>query len=66
VLGLLPLALGLAGSEPLLAPMAVAISFGLTFATALTLVAIPVLYLIVEDVTSGLAWVRGKLRRSPA
>jgi multidrug efflux pump subunit AcrB len=49
VLGLGPLALGVAGEEPLLAPMAVAISFGLAFATALTLVAVPVLYLVLED-----------------
>ncbi len=51
VLGLGPLALGLAGSDPLLAPMAVAIAVGLTFATGLTLVLIPVLYLIQDDVT---------------
>lgn len=50
VLGLLPLALGVAGSEPLLAPMAVAISFGLAFATGLTLVVVPVLYLVLDDV----------------
>lgn len=49
VSGLFPLAVGLGGDEPLLAPMAVAISVGLLFATALTLVAIPVLYLALED-----------------
>ncbi|MGC6513089.1 MAG: efflux RND transporter permease subunit [Myxococcota bacterium] len=49
VCGLLPLALGLAGEEPLLAPMAVAISFGLSFATGLTLIAVPVLYLVIAD-----------------
>ena len=50
VLGLGPLALGIAGEEPLLAPMAVAISFGLAFATALTLIAVPALYLVIDDV----------------
>ena len=50
VLGLLPLALGIAGEEPLLAPMAVAISVGLTFATLLTLAVVPIAYLVVEDV----------------
>ena len=52
VLGLGPLALGLAGEEPLLAPMAVSISFGLTFSTAFTLVAVPVLYLLADDLTA--------------
>ncbi|MCB9682380.1 MAG: efflux RND transporter permease subunit [Alphaproteobacteria bacterium] len=50
VLGLFPLAIGVAGKEPLLAPMAVSISVGLAFATALTLVVVPVLYLVLEDV----------------
>lgn len=50
VLGLAPLGMGLLGEDPLLAPMAVAISFGLGTATALSLIAIPVLYLVVEDV----------------
>lgn len=49
VVGLMPLALGIAGEEPLLAPMAVSISFGLAFATGLTLVAVPVLYLVLDD-----------------
>ncbi len=63
VFGLMPLALGIAGSEPLLAPMAVAISFGLTFATALTLVAVPVLFLIVHDLGLALErWMPGSSR----
>lgn len=49
VFGLLPLALGIAGKEPLLAPMAVSLSVGLSFATALTLLAVPVLYLVLDD-----------------
>lgn len=52
VLGLLPLALGVAGKEPLLAPMAVAISVGLSFATALTLIMVPVLYMVLDDLGS--------------
>ena len=62
VLGLGPLAFGLAGSDPLLAPMAVSIAFGLAFATALTLVAIPVLYLVIEDVSRAGSWSVGVLR----
>jgi multidrug efflux pump subunit AcrB len=53
VSGLLPLALGIAGKEPLLAPMAVSLSVGLSFATALTLVAVPVLYLVLDDLGGG-------------
>ena len=50
VLGLAPLGLGIAGEEPLLAPMAIAISFGLAFATVLALFIVPTAYLIVEDI----------------
>ncbi len=60
VAGLFPLAVGLGGREPLLAPMAVAISVGLLFATALTLVAIPLLYLALEDLTAWVDRLRGK------
>jgi multidrug efflux pump subunit AcrB len=47
--GLGPMAFGLGGSEPYLAPMAISIVWGLTFATVLTLLVIPCLYVIVED-----------------
>jgi len=60
VLGLLPLALGIAGAEPLLAPMAVAITFGLTVATTLTLVLVPVLYLALDDLGQFLSSLGGK------
>ena len=52
VLGLAPLGLGIAGKEPLLAPMAVSISFGLAFATIFSLIAVPTLYLILNDISS--------------
>ncbi len=48
--GLGPMAFGLGGSEPYLAPMAISIVWGLTFATVLTLLIIPCLYMIVEDI----------------
>ena len=41
--GLLPLALGVAGQESTLVPMAVAICWGLVFSTVFTLLAIPAL-----------------------
>jgi multidrug efflux pump subunit AcrB len=48
--GLGPMAFGLGGSEPYLAPMAISIVWGLTFATVLTLLIIPCLYIIVDDI----------------
>ncbi|MEC7986118.1 MAG: efflux RND transporter permease subunit [Myxococcota bacterium] len=50
VLGLAPLGLGLAGKEPILAPMAVSIGFGLGFATILSIFAVPTLYLMMDDI----------------
>jgi multidrug efflux pump subunit AcrB len=50
IFGLLPLALGLFGLSPFLTPVAVAIVWGLTFATFLTLLLVPALYAIVDDI----------------
>lgn len=44
VLGLLPTAYGIGGSDPFLVPMALSIAWGLIFATLLTLFIIPLLY----------------------
>lgn len=41
VVGLLPTAYGWGGSDPFVAPMALALSWGLVFATVITLIAIP-------------------------
>jgi Cation/multidrug efflux pump len=49
VAGLLPLAYGLGGSDPFIAPMALAIGYGLLFSTPLTLFLLPALYLIQID-----------------
>lgn len=48
--GLLPLAYGLGGSDPFLAPMALSLGMGLLFATPLTLLLVPCLYLVRRDV----------------
>ena len=50
VAGLLPLAYGIGGSDPFIAPMALAIGYGLLFSTPLTLFLLPALFLVVEDV----------------
>ncbi len=49
VVGLVNLAFTTSGQEQFLAPMAQAIVFGLTFATMITLVLIPCLYAILDD-----------------
>jgi multidrug efflux pump subunit AcrB len=50
VVGLVPLAYGIGGSDPFIAPMALALGYGLLFATPLTLVLIPSLYMIRFDI----------------
>ena len=50
VLGLLPMALGIGRGADLRAPMAISVIGGLLVATALTLIVVPVVYSLVEDV----------------
>jgi multidrug efflux pump subunit AcrB len=52
VSGLLPLAYGLGGESVNMAPMGLALGYGLLFATPITLVLIPCLYLIGHDIRS--------------
>jgi HAE1 family hydrophobic/amphiphilic exporter-1 len=54
VLALLPLALGLGEGAESQAPMATVVIGGLLFSTMLTLVVIPVVYAMLDDVTSKL------------
>jgi len=56
VFGVLPMAVGMGGRSAIWSPMATSIAFGLSFATVLTLLVIPSLYLILED----LLWLLGK------
>ena len=50
VAGLLPMAYGLGGSDPFSAPMALAMGYGILFATPITLVLIPCLLAVMDDV----------------
>ena len=50
VLGLLPMGLGIGRGADLRAPMAISVIGGLIVATALTLIVVPVVYAVVEDV----------------
>lgn len=49
--GLISVAYGLGGSDPFLKPMGLAIVWGLLFSTILTLMFIPCVYAIVDDIT---------------
>jgi len=49
IAGLSTVAYGIGGSDPFLKPMALAIAWGLFFATGLTLIVIPCLYAIFDD-----------------
>jgi multidrug efflux pump subunit AcrB len=54
IFGLTPLALGIFGKERMLTPMAISIAWGLTFSSTLTLLLIPCLYTIVDDIKTRL------------
>jgi len=61
VAGVLPLAYGIGGADPYMSPMALALGYGLLFATPLTLVLVPCLYIISDDVVKwfkGLPWLK--------
>jgi Cu/Ag efflux pump CusA len=47
--GLTPLMLERSVQAQLLIPMAISLAFGVLFATAITLILVPALYLIIED-----------------
>ncbi|MCK4993554.1 MAG: efflux RND transporter permease subunit [Candidatus Omnitrophica bacterium] len=51
VAGLSTVAYGIGGFDPFLRPMALSISWGLAFATGITLVAMPCFYAIIDDIT---------------
>lgn len=50
VLGLIPAAYGIGGSDPFIAPMALAMNYGMIFSTILTLIYIPIFLAILEDI----------------
>ena len=55
VAGISTVAYGIGGLDPFLRPMAITISWGLAFATGLTLVVIPCVYAVVDDLTAKFA-----------
>lgn len=55
VLALAPVAYGLGGFDPFLQPAALTLSWGLLFGTPLTLIFIPCVYAVVDDITMRIA-----------
>jgi multidrug efflux pump subunit AcrB len=64
VVGLLPLGYGIGGSDPYMAPMALALAYGLLFATPITLILVPCLCTVREDIGMLLKRLRGKSKGS--
>ena len=52
IVGLLPLAYGFGGADPYMSPMALVLGYGLLFATPITLILIPCLYMISHDINN--------------
>ena len=61
VVGLLPTAYGWGGSDPFVAPMALALSWGLAFATLITLIVIPAALAVSLDVSQSFKSLRAAL-----
>ncbi len=60
VAGVLPLAYGLGGSDPFIAPMGLALGYGLLFSTPLILFYVPCCYLIHDDIQK---WIQRKIKQ---
>lgn len=63
-LGLLPTAYGIGGGDVMIQPLAVAFMWGLIFGTVLTLLLMPVVYVVFEDLGRGVGRLLG-IRREP-
>lgn len=63
VVGLLPTAYGWGGMDPFVSPMALALSWGLMFATVVTLITIPATLAVGHDLSDGLKWLKSRMLR---
>lgn len=62
VAGLLPMAYGIGGTDPFMAPMALAMGWGIFLATPITLILLPCLMMIHDDIMRLGAWLFGLIR----
>ena len=63
-LALAPVAYGIGGLDPFLQPAALAVTWGLVCATVLTLIVIPCLYAIEEDIRQWVQRIRRGVRHA--
>ena len=59
--GLIPLAYGIGGSDPFIAPLPLALGYGLLFATPLTLALVPCFYMVRDDILGLVGRIRNRL-----
>ncbi|MEO1844222.1 MAG: efflux RND transporter permease subunit, partial [Akkermansiaceae bacterium] len=58
--GLMPMLVETDMQARFLIPMAISLSFGILFATAITLILVPAVYVMLEDLKRILAWLFGR------
>ena len=66
VCGLMPMMMEKSLQARFLIPMAISLAFGVLFATSITLLLVPSLYMILEDVKAIPGKIKAKLKGSPA
>lgn len=62
VLGVLPSSYGFGGTDPFVAPMALALNYGIIFSTVLTLLYIPVFVAIIDDIKKLPDWCKKRFK----
>ncbi|MCG9968701.1 efflux RND transporter permease subunit [Pelotomaculum terephthalicicum JT] len=69
VLALMPMALGGGSGNEMMKPMAIVIAFGLSFSTIITLILVPVVYAVFDDLMKGMSKrfskILGKIKKHP-
>ena len=64
--GLTPLLLERSVQAQFLVPMAVSLAFGVVFATFITLILVPAVYVVLEDLKAFPRWLYGSAKTTPA
>ncbi len=62
-MGLAPMIFETSRQAQFIIPMAISLGFGIVFATAITLIVVPAVYVLVEDLKNAFAWTLHQLRR---
>jgi multidrug efflux pump subunit AcrB len=63
--GLAPMIFETSRQARFLIPMAISLGFGLVFATSITVVLVPCLYLAADDAVRAISWLTGRAYRGP-